>query len=76
MALQLVLVLLFVFYCATMLFYFGAVSQAYTHRIGLDIRPRNSRAVPAGERGGRCRHISGYRRHAELAESITSLNQH
>ena len=36
----LVLVLLFVFYCA-MIFYFGAAfTKAYAHRIGLDIRPK------------------------------------
>ena len=39
---SLVLVLLFVFYCA-MIFYFGAAfTKAYAHRIGLDIRPKNS----------------------------------
>ena len=37
---SLVLVLLFVFYCA-MIFYFGAAfTKAYAHRIGLDIRPK------------------------------------
>jgi membrane protein len=39
---SLVLVLLFVFYCA-MIFYFGAAfTKAYAHRIGLDIRPKQS----------------------------------
>ena len=39
---SLVLVLLFVFYCA-MIFYFGAAfTKAYAHRIGLDIRPKKS----------------------------------
>ena len=38
----LVLVLLFVFYCA-MIFYFGAAfTKAYAHHIGLDIRPKKS----------------------------------
>ena len=37
---SLVLVLLFVFYCA-MIFYFGAAfTKVYAHRIGLDIRPK------------------------------------
>ena len=37
---NLVLVLLFVFYCA-MIFYFGAAfTKTYAHRIGLDIRPK------------------------------------
>ena len=37
---SLVLVLLFVFYCA-MIFYFGACfTKVYAHRIGLDIRPK------------------------------------
>lgn len=37
-----VLVLLFVFYSA-MIFYFGAAfTQAYAHRVGLDIRPKKS----------------------------------
>jgi membrane protein len=41
---SLVLVLLFVFYCA-MIFYFGAAfTKAYAHRIGMDIRPKK-RAV-------------------------------
>ncbi|MBF9221432.1 YihY/virulence factor BrkB family protein [Hymenobacter ruricola] len=39
---SLVLVLLFVFYCA-MIFYFGAAfTKAYAHRIGLDIRPKKT----------------------------------
>jgi len=39
---SLVLVLLFVFYCA-MIFYFGAAfTKVYAHRIGLDIRPKRS----------------------------------
>ncbi len=39
---SLVLVLLFVFYCA-MIFYFGAAfTKVYAHRIGLDIRPKKS----------------------------------
>ncbi|MDQ2771812.1 MAG: YihY/virulence factor BrkB family protein [Bacteroidota bacterium] len=39
---SLVLVLLFVFYCA-MIFYFGAAfTKAYAHRIGLDIMPKKS----------------------------------
>ena len=39
---SLVLVLLFVFYCA-MIFYFGAAfTKTYAHRIGLDIRPKKS----------------------------------
>ncbi len=39
---SLVLVLLFVFYCA-MIFYFGAAfTKAYAHRVGLDIRPKKS----------------------------------
>ncbi|WP_052733018.1 YihY/virulence factor BrkB family protein [Hymenobacter terrenus] len=39
---SLVLVLLFVFYCA-MIFYFGAAfTKAYAHRIGLDIKPKKS----------------------------------
>lgn len=39
---SLVLMLLFVFYCA-MIFYFGAAfTKAYAHRIGLDIRPKKS----------------------------------
>ena len=39
---SLVLMLLFVFYCA-MIFYFGAAfTKAYAHRIGLDIRPKKT----------------------------------
>ncbi|GAB3671394.1 YihY/virulence factor BrkB family protein [Hymenobacter agri] len=39
---SLVLVLLFVFYCA-MIFYFGAAfTKAYAHRIGLDIKPKKT----------------------------------
>ncbi len=39
---SLVLVLLFVFYCA-MIFYFGAAfTKAYAHRIGLDIQPKKT----------------------------------
>ena len=39
---SLVLVLLFVFYCA-MIFYFGACfTKVYAHRIGLDIRPKKT----------------------------------
>ena len=39
---SLVLVLLFVFYCA-MIFYFGAAfTKVYAHRIGLDIRPKKT----------------------------------
>ncbi|MBD2768888.1 YihY/virulence factor BrkB family protein [Hymenobacter sp. BT664] len=39
---SLVLMLLFVFYCA-MIFYFGAAfTKVYAHRIGLDIRPKKS----------------------------------
>ena len=39
---RLVLVLLFVFYCA-MIFYFGAAfTKAYAHRIGLDIKPKKT----------------------------------
>ena len=39
---SLVLVLLFVFYCA-MIFYFGAAfTKAYAHRIGLDIGPKKT----------------------------------
>ncbi len=39
---NLVLVLLFVFYCA-MIFYFGAAfTKVYAHRIGLDIRPKKT----------------------------------
>ena len=39
---SLVLVLLFVFYCA-MIFYFGAAfTKVYAHRIGLDIKPKKT----------------------------------
>ena len=39
---SLVLVLLFVFYCA-MIFYFGAAfTKTYAHRIGLDIKPKKT----------------------------------
>ncbi|HEX8659054.1 MAG TPA: YhjD/YihY/BrkB family envelope integrity protein [Hymenobacter sp.] len=39
---SLVLMLLFVFYCA-MIFYFGAAfTKVYAHRIGMDIRPKKS----------------------------------
>jgi len=38
----LVLVLLFVFYCAMIFYYGAAFTKAYAHHIGLDIKPKKS----------------------------------